>query len=91
MSAASVGTYVLSLKERQGKGDIDIQDASARVLRLLGRKPCPFAELASLSGLPVAALQEVVDGLRSKELVEQAGDVIRLTPLGYKAHLIVAS
>jgi hypothetical protein len=90
--SSSVGSYVLSINERAGGAEIDVKTACARVLKLLGsQSETSFGTLLSATGFPESLLREAVSQLQSDELVEVKDQRLKLTELGYKAHLIVAT
>jgi hypothetical protein len=89
---SSVGSYVLSINERTGGEEIDIKTACARVLKLLGSKSVSsYGALLSATGFSESLLREALTRLRRDELVTGTDDMLALTDLGYKAHLIVAT
>jgi hypothetical protein len=92
VSSSNVGSYVLSTSERAVSGDVDLQTACAKVLKILGaQKAMSLGALLSLTGFSVSLLRDVVAKLRKDELVAGSDDRLVLTDLGYKAHLIVAT
>jgi hypothetical protein len=86
-----VGSYVLEFGDRSDKSDVDRQTASAQLLKLLARQPMSFMSLISISGFPEPLLRECLRDLRQRELVEGNDEQWRLTPLGYKAEMVVAA
>lgn len=87
---SSVGSYVLSTRDRQ-KSEPDPSTAAAQVLKLFGSQPHSISELLSLTGWPESSMKTIVEDLRNRELVEGPDDKLRLTDLGYRAQLIVAT
>jgi predicted transcriptional regulator len=87
----AVGSYVLSIQEKNAGREIDLETASARILKLLGARPLSLGDLLSSTGFPEPVAIEAIGYLRSRELVTEQDGRLTLTPLGYKAHLIVAA
>jgi hypothetical protein len=91
MSTSTIGSYVLSLKEKSASAAADTQLASARVLKVFGSSTCSFGQLISKTGLPEDLLRSIIEDLRQRQLIEGEDEKLSLTPLGYKAQLIVAT
>jgi len=90
--SSNVGSYVLSTNERAVPGDVDVQTACARILKVLGaQKGMSFLALLSVTGFSEGLLREAVSRLKTEELVAGSDERFELTELGYKAHLIVAT
>lgn len=88
---SSVGSYVLSSKERS-EGPVDPRAVCARVLKALprSRNPVSFRTLMSETRFPEAALYEAIEQLRRDRMIEGPPDGLSLTDLGYRAQFIVA-
>ena len=87
---ASVGSYILSTRDRRG-GEPDPKAAPAQCLKLFGPQPLSFGDLLSQTGWPEDFLRAVITDLKSRNLIEGTDDKLSLTDLGLKAQFIVAA
>jgi predicted transcriptional regulator len=88
----TIGSYVLSTRDRSDADDVDLQTASTQVLKTLGssKGPVSVGALLSSTSLSESQLRDALQLLVKNGLVINTDDLFMLTDLGYKATLIVA-
>nr|WP_244422842.1 hypothetical protein [Bradyrhizobium sp. ORS 278] len=94
-SSANVGSYVLSTEERvrsAGAGPADVNAVASQALKLIGRaEAISIGALQSSTGVSADLMQAAIHRLKQDQLVQGSDDRLSLTPLGQKAHSIVAT
>jgi DNA-binding IclR family transcriptional regulator len=87
-----VGSYALSLGERERLKEADPKTAAGLILRLFRTESVlSYEALLSRTGLPPAMMDDLVHYLIDNKFLTGERDAYRLTELGYRAQSIVAA
>jgi len=86
-----IGSYVLSLQEREQLKRGNPKTAGAVILKLLAEQPLSNTDLQSMLGLPADLLERSLAELENGNLIESTGGRYTLTERGEKARFVVAS
>jgi len=87
----AAGSYLRTKHDDPGAERIDAEALRGRILKTIGGKVLALPDLAAAVGLSPDLVREAVEDLRGRGMIEGDEAQIRLTPLGYRAHYIVAA